>query len=117
MLVSIEDFLSLEGVLNDFFLLSIDEGEREAISFLYNTKQKNEFLFCTADLLAIKCLGVLGLRYLGISIQELFKKCNISSNLPSRYIQNHSKKILNECLLKGLQKPTYIEKMIRIFYE
>ena len=45
--VSLNDFSCLNEILNDFFLQSIDDGEREAISFLYNTRQSNQYLFCT----------------------------------------------------------------------
>jgi hypothetical protein len=103
--VSIEEFSSLEAILNNFFLQSIDAGEREVIAFLYHSQRKDEFLFCTADMLAIKCLGVLGLRYQGLSLQELFTKLHISINhLPSRYIQAHSKEVFERMLIEGFQE-------------
>jgi hypothetical protein len=53
-LVSQKEFVSLETVLHNFFLQSIDEGEREAIAFLYSNQKSNKYLFCTLDQLAIK---------------------------------------------------------------
>lgn len=102
--VSLGDFASLNSILNDFFLQSIDAGEREAIGFLYNTRQTNQYLFCTADMLAIKCLGVLGLRYHGISLQELFDKLTINLNPLGNAIHTHSKKLFDRMLNEGFQE-------------
>lgn len=98
-LVPLETFNSLQGVLNNFFLQGIDEGEREAIAFLYKNKQKDLYLFCTADMLAIKCLGVLGLRYQGISMQALLEKINNKANK-----QTHSKQLFEKLLNEGFQE-------------
>lgn len=102
--VSLKDFSCLDGILNDFFLQSIDAGEREAISFLYSTQQNNQHLFCTADMLAIKCLGVLGLRYHGISLQELFEKLALKSNLPGNALHTHSKELFDRMISEGFQE-------------
>lgn len=102
--VSLKDFSCLEDILNDFFLQSIDAGEKEAIAFLYNTRKSNQYLFCTADMLAIKCLGVLGLRYHGISLQELFEKLVIKSNSLGNSIQTHSKVLFERMLDEGFQE-------------
>jgi hypothetical protein len=57
-----------------------------------------------ADRLAIKCLGVLGLRFLGISLQELFEKINIKFNSFSERIQPYSKQLFARMLDEGFQE-------------
>jgi hypothetical protein len=108
--VSLKDFSCLDTVLNDFFLQSIDAGEREAIAFLYNTRQSNQYLFCTADMLAIKCLGILGLKFHGISLQELFEKLAIKSNPLGNAIHNHSKELFDRMLNEGFQESHLYKK-------
>jgi len=102
--VSMEIFQSLSNVLKKTFLEGIDEGEREAISFLYQNRKKNLFRFCSADMLAIKCLGVLGMSHLGISMEELFEKINLKPDLSTRYKQTHSKELLKRMLAQGFQE-------------
>ncbi len=102
--VSLKDFSCLDDILNNFFLKSIDDGEREAIAFLYNTRQSNEYLFCTADMHAIKCLGVLGLKFHGISLQELFEKLVIKSNPLGNSIHAHSKELFGRMVNEGFQE-------------
>ncbi len=103
-LVTIDEFSSLDSILNEFFLQSIDEGEREVIAYLYNAKKKDEFLFCTADILAIKCLGVLGLRYQGLSMEGLFEILHMNTNISGRYNQTRSKKTFERMLNEGFQE-------------
>ncbi len=102
--IPLEIFNSFHRVLKDPFLEGIDEGEREAIAFLYTSKQKDPYLFCTADQLAIKCLGVLGLRRQGMSMQELFEKLKLKTNLPNRYLQTRSKQHFEKMLNEGFQE-------------
>lgn len=102
--VSLTTFHSLGDVLKKSFLEGIDEGEREAISFLYQNRHKNLFRFCSADMLAIKCLGVLGLSHLGISMEELFEKIKLKPDLSVRYKQTHSKELLKRMLAQGFQE-------------
>jgi hypothetical protein len=101
--VSIQVFSRLHTTLNRTFLAGIDQGEREAIAFL-NASPRERYLFCTADLLAIKCLGVLGLRNQGISVEGLLTMLKIKANLPPRYLQSHSKKVFERMLNEGFQE-------------
>ncbi len=96
LLVPLEIFRSLQTVLKDCFLDGIDAGEREAIAFLHTHRNKGYHLFCTADLLAIKCLGVLGMRYQSISLEELLEKTHLKANCPSRYSKRTFEKMLGE---------------------
>jgi len=102
--VSHTEFCSLNEILNDLFIHSIDAGEREAISFLYNARKSNQYQFCTADMLAIKCLGVLGLRFHGISLQELCEKLLIPTNCFGNSIHIHSKELFERMLSEGFQE-------------
>lgn len=102
--VSLATFHSLTDVLKKSFLEGIDEGEREAIAFLFQNRHKNLFRFCSADMLAIKCLGVLGLSHLGISMEELLGEIKIKPNLSVRYKQTHSKELLKRMLAQGFQE-------------
>lgn len=94
--VSNEDVLSLGRTLSSSFLPSLDEGELEAIAFLYSSKRENQYRFCSADGLAIKCLGAIGLRHLSISLEELFEKQCINVKLPQRYSKGFFEKMLGE---------------------
>lgn len=101
--VSLKDFSCLDSIPNDFFLQSIDAGEKEAIAFLTPGKAIR-YLFCTADMLAVKCLGVLGLRYHGISLQELLEKLTIKSNPLGKVLHTHSKELFDRMLNEGFQE-------------
>lgn len=97
--VSLETFTSLPMFLKDSILDGIDDGEREAIAFLHANKRKETYLFCTADQLAIKCLGVLGLSHFGISLQELLDSIKIKSHFLHKdvtYCKTHFDKMLSE---------------------
>lgn len=99
--VSAEVFHSLSKVLKKTFLEGIDEGEREAIAFIYHNRNKSLFRFCSADLLAMKCLGVLGLSHQTMSMEELFEKLRIKTPLSHHYKQTHSKELLKRMLGQG----------------
>jgi hypothetical protein len=94
--VSLEIYNALQHVLTASFLEGIDEGEREALAFLHSSRQSS-YLFCTGDLLAIKCLGVLGLK--GVSLQDLLEQFKIGSN---RHYKNHSRELFEKMLNRGL---------------
>ena len=94
--VSNEDILALGRALNSSFLPSLDDGELEAIAFLYCSKEKQRYRFCSADGLAIKCLGALGLRHHSISLEKLFEQLSINHNLPQRYSNSFFEKMLGE---------------------
>jgi len=102
--VSVEMYNALQNVLTASFLEGIDDGEREAIAFLYSTREGSAYLFCTGDRLAIKCLGILGL--CGISLQELLEKLKIGADL---HLQTHSRALFEKMLSKGLQE-VYLHK-------
>ncbi len=57
-------------------MLAIDAGEKEALAILISKKYKDYF-FTTADKAAVKALGILGIGYKGVSVEELLK--NISN--------------------------------------
>lgn len=93
---SIQDYTVLGKVLNPQFLFGIDDGEREAIGYIYNRKQGGHTRFCTADRLAVKCLGVLGLRHCSVSLESL---------LPSKKIlPPYSQNALEKGLIEGFQE-------------
>ncbi len=100
--VSIGEFSHLEKELSIFFLKGIDEGEREAIAFLHSSKKKDDFLFCTADMLAIKCLGILGLRNHGLSMEELLEISCIHTQIPLP--KSRSKQLFKKMLAEGFQE-------------
>ncbi|MBS0615532.1 MAG: hypothetical protein JSR58_03150 [Verrucomicrobia bacterium] len=108
--VSLETFNSLSQVLKKTFLEGIDEGEREAIAFLYQNRQKNIFRFCSADLLAIKCLGVLGLSHHCLCMEELFERLHIKISTPHQYKVTHSKQLLKKMLSQGFSE-AHLHKM------
>jgi len=97
---SLKDIAALSALLNDFFLDSIDAGEQEIIALIHSSQRKNEFLFCTADKLAIECLGILGLRYQGISLEELLQKLHI----PTKLRLSYSKQAFEKMLCEGFQE-------------
>ncbi len=99
--VSIETYNALQNVLRDSFLEGIDEGEREAIAFLHAFRENNPYLFCTADQLAIKCLGVLNLECQGIALQDLFESIGIKVN-PG--LKRHSRLLFEKMLNEGAQE-------------
>ncbi len=94
--VANKDVSSLGGVLNPNFLPSLDVGELETIAFLYCSNQKNQYHFCSADGLAIKCLGAIGLRQHAISLEDLFDQLRINFALPQKYSKVFLKKMLGE---------------------
>lgn len=94
--VSNQEALSLREVLKPAFLPSLDAGELEAIAFLHHARQKNQYRFCSADGLAIKSLGAIGLRHQSISLGEIFGELRINFNLPHRYSKIFSEKMLVE---------------------
>jgi hypothetical protein len=107
--VSNEAVVSLGRILNPSFLPSLDEGELEAIAFLYSLKQKNLYRFCSADGLAIKSLGAIGLRHHSISLEEVLNKQRINLNLPQKYSKAFFEKMLGE----GFREShLYLHKML-----
>jgi hypothetical protein len=94
--VSIQTFDHLPNVLKEPFLRGIDDGEREVIAWLYENRQNTPYRFCTADALAAKCLGVLGLRQHGISVQELLENAHIKSSVGHPLSKQYFDKMLNE---------------------
>lgn len=92
---SLKDYSVLGKLLSTQFLFGIDDGEREAIGYLYNQKGGHT-RFCTADRLAIKCLGVLGLRHCAVSLESL---------LPSKKVlPSYSQNALEKGLVEGFQE-------------
>lgn len=94
--VSSDKVASLVSILNPAFLPALDEGELEAIAFLYSLRPKEPYYFCTADGLAIKCLGALGLRHCSLSLEALFTLVKINHPLPPRYSKAYFDKMLQE---------------------
>lgn len=66
----LDDFKALEQRLSSDFLASLDAGELEALAILMSKSHK-DILFTTADKAAVKALGVLGLGFQGVSVEEL----------------------------------------------
>lgn len=91
-----DNVASLVATLNPAFLPALDEGELEAIAFLYSLRLKEPYYFCTADGLAIKCLGALGLRHCSLSLEALLQQVKISYSLPSRYSKAYFDRMLQE---------------------
>jgi hypothetical protein len=56
------------------------------------------------DQLAIKYLGILGLRFHGISIEELLKKLHIKAEFSSPYKQRYSKELFDRMLIEGFKE-------------
>lgn len=94
--VSNGDLIRLREILNPPFSLSLDSGEQEAIAFIFGVKR--DFRFCSADGLAIKCLGALGLRNNSVSLEEVFEQKKINYKLPRQYSKNFSESMLAEGL-------------------
>ncbi len=97
----LEDFQSLQSKLNPDILASLDDGELEAIAILLSKRSK-ETRFTTADRAAIKALGVLGLSYQGISVEELLKNSGI--NHKGNFHQHFKKKWFQQILAEGLSE-------------
>ena len=87
---------SLVAKLSPSFLPALDDGELEAIGFLDSLQRKEPYYFCTADRLAIKCLGALGLRQRSLSLEELFIQHKIAHSLPQHYSKSFFDKMLQE---------------------
>jgi len=99
--VASEKMKALVKKLNPAFLPALDEGELEAIAFLFGLEPKDPYYFCTADGLAIKCLGALGLRNRSLSLEELFKQLRITYFLPPKYSKAFFDKMLQEGFRDG----------------
>lgn len=94
-----QEIFSFREILSPSFLPSLDAGELEAIAFLHQAKQNNQYRFCSADGLAIKSLGAIGLRHRSVSLGEVFEELRINFNLPPRY----SKVFFEKMLIEGFR--------------
>lgn len=95
----LDDFKALEQRLSSDFLASLDAGELEALAILMSKSHK-DILFTTADKAAVKALGVLGLGFQGVSVEELLihtgAKRKGNSHLPMHFTKKWFQKILVE---------------------
>lgn len=102
---SIEELAFFRGLLSDAFLFGIDGGEKETLALLVSRKRER-YLFCTADALAIKCLGVLGFQDKGISMEFLLKTQRIKCDLH----YSRKEKCFKDCLVKGFVEATLYKR-------
>ena len=99
----LNDFVELQKRLSPDFLASLDNGELEALAILISKSHKHTF-FTTADKAAIKALGVLGLSFQGISVEELLEKGGIKRKENLKLPQRFTKKWFQQVLAEGFSE-------------
>lgn len=98
----LKDFETLQKKISIDFMTSIDEGEREALAILISTS--HDILFTTADRAAIKALGVLGLGFRGISVEEILKSSGTKRKGNLNFPVKLTKKWFQQILTEGLSE-------------
>lgn len=95
---ALTDYALLSEKLSNDFMNAIDPGEKEALAILLSAKHK-QYSFVTADRAAIKALGILGLGYRGLSVEERLNQIGYPTaraRLQKHFTKTWFKKYLTE---------------------
>lgn len=97
------DLHKLTQKLSDNFMRGIDPGEFEALALLLSKDHKN-LHFTTADRMAIKALGLLGLRSRGVSVEELLSNLQALPTKSKKVDTQYTKKYFEKALTEGFSE-------------
>lgn len=103
----VSDYEKLIERLPENFIKALDAGELEAIALLFSSLQHKNYHFTTADKLAIKALGILGVSEYGISLEELLEKAGASKSQLKNLPPHFTKKWFKNCLQQGLMERNF----------
>lgn len=91
---------AFRGRFTKLFLERMDVGEQEALAYL--VEKNRDCMISSADAVAWRTLGLLGLRDQGVSLEEVLGRIGLSGNLEWQFTRAFREKWMAEGFREGL---------------
>lgn len=100
---SLEELNAVGAKLNVEYAKGVDAGEFEAIAIFYSGRLGEDYLFCTADAVALKTMSVLDIGCYAVPVSKLLISIGYKGSIPSQYSEAYFKdKLAKGIIEKGI---------------